>query len=83
MDFKKTYSPCSCQQCKEDGSVAFLHSVPASGCASVAALAPARHAVGTLPPGQLQIQETAGSAGEAWRGSSVGWEVEAGRGVQA
>lgn len=61
----------------------FLWSVPASGCASVAALAPALCAVGTLLPVQLQVQGRAGSAGEAWRGSSVGLEVEAGREAQA
>lgn len=63
--------------------MAFHLSVPASGCASAAALAPALCAVDTLPPGQLQILGRAGSAGEAWRGSSVGLEVEAGRGARA
>lgn len=52
--------------------MAFLRSVPASGCASAAALASALCVVGTLLPGQLQVQGRAGSAGEAWRGSSVG-----------
>ena len=63
--------------------MAFLQSAPASGCASVAALAPALSAVDMLPPGQLRMQGRAGSAGEAWRGSSVGLGVEAGRGAQA
>lgn len=49
--------------------MAFLRSVPASGCASVAAPADLC-AVGTLLPGQLWRRT--GSAGEAWRGSSVG-----------
>lgn len=48
----------------------FLQSVPASGCASVAALAPDLCAVGTLLSGQLG--RGPGSAGEAGRGSSVG-----------
>lgn len=61
----------------------FLLSVPASGCALTAALASALCAVGTLLLEQLRIEGRAGSAGEAGRGSSVGWEVEAGRGVQA
>lgn len=57
--------------------MAFLQAAPASGCALVAALAPSLRAAGTLLPGWLWRR--AGSAGEAWKGYSVGWEVEAGR----
>lgn len=88
-DFSKHLgaSPCtgeSCQRCKEDGSAAFPQSAPASGCAlAAAALAPALCAAGTLQPGRLPMQGSAGPAEEAWRASSVGWEEEAGRGAQA
>lgn len=45
--------------------MAFLRSVPASGCASVAALASALCAAGTQLPGLLLLRERAGSAVEA------------------
>lgn len=63
--------------------MAFPRFFPASGCASAAALASALCVVGTLLPGQLQIWGRVGSAGEVWRGNSVGLEVVVGRGVQA
>lgn len=60
-----------------------LQSAPASGCALAAALASVLCVVDTMLRGQLWVQGRAGSAEEAWRGSSVDWEVVVGRGAQA
>lgn len=65
----------------EDGPVVFLQLAPASLHASNAAPAPDPCAAGMPLPGQLWSR--AGSAGEAWWGSSAGWEAEAGRGAWA